>query len=278
MRRTAILFTMFLLLGITSAWAADEHNSFSIEDAASVDEAVARITAKLEKQGFDVVTTINHSANAASVPLELDPTQVIFFRSLRLETPLLRQSQTVGIDLPFKILVYEDTSGIQFKFNDIGYLADRHDLRILNLGLLQLNNAQEQFGKLDNGVITIESNQSVDDTVFSLRTALLGAGFAIPLEIEFGADATGRRTSQRQTTLLVFGNPMVGTQLMQNRQEIGLDLPQKFLVFEDRKGQVHIAYNDPFFIAQRAGIQGLNQLLTNIANALSGLAEAGVNP
>jgi uncharacterized protein (DUF302 family) len=269
---------MFLLLGVSAAWAVDEQNRCPIEDAASVEEAVARITAKLEKQGFDVVAIINHSKNAANVGLELDPTQVIFFRSSRLEPPLLRQNQTVGIDLPFKFLVYEDTLGIQCKFNDIGYLADRHDLRILNLGLLLLNKAQEQFGKLDNGVITIESNQSVDETVSSLRMALVNAGFAIPLEIEFGADAAGRRTKLRQTTLLVFGNPNVGTQLMQNRQEIALDLPQKFLVFEDRKGQVHIAYNDPFFIAQRAGIQGLEQLLTNIANALRGLAEAGVSP
>ena len=156
--------------------------------------------------------------------------------------------------------MYEDTSGIQFNFNDIGYLTDRHDLRILNLSLLLLNKAQEQFGKLDNGVIIIESNQSVDDTVFSLRTALVDAGLAIPLEIEFGADAAGRRTRLRQTTFLVFGNPNVGTQLMQNRQEIGLDLPQKFLVFEDRKGQVHIAYNDPFFIAQRAGHPGVGSI------------------
>ncbi len=109
MRRLTILCSMFLLLGITSAWAADEQNSLSIGDAASVDDAVGRITAKLEKQGFDVVATINHSANAASVGLELDPTQVIFFRSSRLETPLFRQSQTVGIDLPFKILVYKNT-------------------------------------------------------------------------------------------------------------------------------------------------------------------------
>ena len=104
MRRTAIL-TMFLLLGVTAAWAADEQNSCPIEDAASVDETVGRISAKLEQQGFDVVAIINHSANAASVGLELDPTQVIFFRSSRLETPLLRQNQTVGIDLPFKFLV-----------------------------------------------------------------------------------------------------------------------------------------------------------------------------
>ncbi len=71
------------------------------------------------------------------------------------------------------------------------------------MSLLLLNIAQEQFGKLDNGVIAIEGNQSVDDTVFSLRMALVDEGFAIPLEIEFGADAASGRTSQRQTTFLV---------------------------------------------------------------------------
>ncbi len=278
MTRILMVCTMFLFLGVTAAWATDEQPICSVGDAASVDEAVARIMEKLERQGFDVVATINHSANAASVPLELDPTQVIFFRSSRLETSLLRQSQTVGIDLPFKFLVFEDSSGIQCKFNDIGYLADRHDLRILNPKLRLLNAAQEQFGKLDNGVITIQSNQSVDATVFSLRTAILNAEFVIPLEIEFGAEGKRRKRKLPETTLLVFGNPRVGTQLMQNQQEIGLDLPQKFLVFEDRRGHVHIAYNDPFFIAQRAGIQGLDPLLTNIANALSRFAEAGANP
>lgn len=274
---------MFLLLGITSVWATDEPNSFSIEDATSVDEAVDRITARFEQQGFEVVAVINHSANADRVGLELDPTQVIFFRSLRFENRLLPRSQTIALDFPFKILVYEGTSGIQLKlnikFNDIGHLIDRHDLRILDFPLGFLNRAQEQFGDLDNGILMVASEQSVANTVASLRAAIEGTkGFAVPFQFEFGAFPTHSSKNPRQSTLLVFGNPNAGTPLMQNRQEIGLDLPQKFLVFEDHEGQVFILYNDPFFIAKRAGIQGEQQRLAAIAIALRRFAEAGASP
>ncbi len=54
------------------------------------------------------------------------------------------------------------------------------------------------------------------------------------------------------TTLLIFGNPKAGTPLMQNQKRIGVDLPQKFLVWEDGSGQVHITYNDIFFIFRQA--------------------------
>jgi uncharacterized protein (DUF302 family) len=68
---------------------------------------------------------------------------------------------------------------------------------------------------------------------------------------------------------------------MQNDQSIGLNLPQKFLVFEDHAHQVFIAFNDPRLLAQKHNLQrdrdpaDLDVRLTNIANALLGLAQAG---
>jgi len=59
---------------------------------------------------------------------------------------------------------------------------------------------------------------------------------------------------------------------MQNQQSIGIDLPQKFLVWEDRDGQVHVTYNDPLFIGKRHGLQGLNVMLGKIGNRLGALA------
>jgi uncharacterized protein (DUF302 family) len=55
---------------------------------------------------------------------------------------------------------------------------------------------------------------------------------------------------------------------MQKRQSVGLDLPQKFLVWEDETQQVHIAYNDPLYLARRHGIEGLELLLETIADVL----------
>lgn len=192
------------------------------------------------------------------------------------DASLIRRSQTAAIDLPLKILVYEDPNDagrIKLKSNDVGYLVDRHEIRFHDFVLRRLDTRMDQFGLNDKGLIMVPSNQSVADTVAKLRTVLTDAGFFIPIQIDYHEEI--RRLPD--TTLLIFGNPNVGTRLMQNSQEIGLDLPQKFLVFE-KHGRVMIAYNDPRFIAQRAGIQGLDMLLGNIATALNNLANEGANP
>ncbi len=65
---------------------------------------------------------------------------------------------------------------------------------------------------------------------------------------------------------------------MQNSREVALDLPQKFLVWEDRKGQVHITYNAPAFVGQRGGVRELDGVLNNIAKALANFAAQGAMP
>ena len=273
-RKIFLLLPCLFILSISSSSWADHFDGFDISDATSVDEAVAEIKETLLDQNFEITAVINHGQNAANVGLELRPTQVVMFRKLFFDATLIRRRQTAAIDIPLKILVYEDEfENIKLKYNDAGYLADRHEIRIRDFVLHRLDVRMDQFGLNDKGIIMVPSNQSVADTVVKLRTVLTDAGFFIPIQIDFHEEI--RRL--RDTTLLIFGNPNVGTQLMQNRQEIGLDLPQKYLIFEN-DGQVNIAYNDPHFIAQRAGIQGLETLLDNIANALNNFANQGANP
>ena len=69
--------------------------------------------------------------------------------------------------------------------------------------------------------------------------------------------------------------PSVGTPLMQEQQSIGIDLPQKFLVWEDDSGNVNITYNDPFALAKRHSIEGQDARLENISNALHNFARMG---
>ncbi len=249
----------------------------SIEDADSVEEAVQEIIEELEDDGADIVRVINHSANAANVGLTLRPTTVIFARDPKTEVKLIRRGQTVGIDLPQKFLVWEDESGeIHLKVNGVGYLADRHGIKIKDRDLLSLNNkGKTKPDGSGEGLITIDSSLSVPDAVAAISDTLANAGFFIPLVIDYPAESGGSGNSLRPTTLMVFGRPQVGTQLMQASQEIGIDLPQKFLVWEDKDGQTHITWNDPFFIAQRAGVEGLDTLLGNISNALANFAASG---
>lgn len=73
------------------------------------------------------------------------------------------------------------------------------------------------------------------------------------------------------TVVLMFGNPDAGTPLMQDSRTIGVDLPQKMLVWDD-DGEVKLTYNDPEHLAERHGIEGMDERLGNIRNALDALA------
>ena len=222
---------------------------------------------------------VNHAAAAASVDPELRPTQVIFARQPRIfERLTLKRNDTIGIDLPVKILVYEDEDGeIQVTSNPFGYLVDRHDIKTKDPVLRLLQLSVNQFGMPASGLVTIPSNQTFEETVESLKTAIPSPPFRFPLEVDFNdrSDYYRKHRSSRLPFLLVFGNPAVGTPLMQADQRIGLDLPQEYLVWEDRNGEVNITWNDPFFIAARYDIEGQEARLAAIANALNNFAIIG---
>lgn len=278
--RTAFLLLMFVLAvsEFAHSHGQDAYNAFAIENAAGVDGTVDEIIRRLENQGFVVLAVINHAAAAESVGLDLKPTQVVLFSAPRKDTRLIRASQSVAIDLPQKILVWEDSAGeIHLKYNAPGYLTDRHNFPVKRL-LRHVERALGQFGDIDDGLVTIDSEQSVDATVATLQDVLMAAGFRIPVVIDHAeiARAIGKRL--RPTVTIIFGNPKVGTQLIQNSREVALDLPQKFLVWEDLKGQVHITNNTPGFVGQRGGVQGLDNVLGNIANALANFANQGAMP
>ncbi|MFK7888128.1 MAG: DUF302 domain-containing protein [Gammaproteobacteria bacterium] len=240
-------------------------------DAASVSEAVDIVSSTLEGQGFEIALTVNHAAAAASVGLELRPTQVVFARPPRfVERRFLARSHTIGIDLPLKVLVFEDEDGaINLRINPIGYLTDRHDLPVSDWVGWVYRQSTEQFTQADDGLVTIESSQSVDDTAAALQAALAANGaFAVPLVIDYRA-----RWQRSGPILVVFGNPNAGTPLMQTTQEVALDLPQKMLIWE-RHGQTFITWNDPFFVAKRHAVVGQDARLGAISNALANFAAA----
>jgi len=269
-----ILFTFLLnWASITFADSGNyDHNDFSLSGFATVTEAVESIKSTLKNQGMEIAGVIDHAANAAKVGLELVPTQVIFFRNYRLEKKLLHRSSTVALNLPQTILVWRDqnTDKLRLLYNEAGYLFDRHSIKSKDHLLARLNKKLNQFGPLENGLVTIETDQSVEETVAKLKMVLQDNGFLIPFTFDFTELA-----HEGPAQLIIFGNPRVGTLLMQNQQSIGLDLPLKFLVWEDDKDQVHITYNDPRFLGKRHNLQGLDVMLGNIANRLNQLAIEG---
>lgn len=228
--------------------------------------------------------TVNHSGAAASVNMELAPNQVIFAKLPRwLEKHLLRKSTTIGLDLPLKFLVFEDNDGsIKLSVNTLGYLTDRHHVRISDVVLKLTNKLIRQFGSTDGegfGLMTVESSQSFEDTVQALQDAIsVNPSVRIPLVLDYGNSSKKqghKRYRNSFPVLIVFGSPNIGTPLMQADPRMGIDLPLKFLVWKDQQGRVNITYNNPHFIAGRFNLEGQDGRLDAIANTLKNLAWAG---
>ena len=111
-----------------------------------------------------------------------------------------------------------------------------------------------------------------------LQNEIEERGLTVMMTINHAMNAENVGMELRPTQLIIFGNPALGTQLMQSSQTVAIDLPQKFLIWEDADGQVHVTYNDPQYIAQRHNISDREDVLMTVANALSGLAEAATAP
>jgi uncharacterized protein (DUF302 family) len=130
----------------------------------------------------------------------------------------------------------------------------------------------------DNGIITVKSSLEVKATADRLENVLKQKGMTVFLRINHaeGANKVGKKL--RPTELVVFGNPKVGTPLMQCSQTTAIDLPQKALVWEDSEGQAWLSYNDPNYLVKRHGITGCAEVIKKIEKALNNFAKAATTP
>jgi len=126
----------------------------------------------------------------------------------------------------------------------------------------------------DNGLITMKSPYSVDETLDRFEQALKAKGMTIFTRIDHTKGAAGVDLELRPTTVLIFGNPRIGTLLMQSNQTAGIDLPLKLLAWQDADGQVWIAYNDPGYIAKRHNITDRDPVIAKMRKAMSNFTAA----
>lgn len=92
-----------------------------------------------------------------------------------------------------------------------------------------------------NGVITVKSAHDVSATVEKLLSALQEKGMTVFARIDHAAGAASVNLELRPTQLVIFGNPKVGSLLMQCSQSTAIDLPQKALIWQDVSGQVWLS-------------------------------------
>jgi uncharacterized protein (DUF302 family) len=92
-------------------------------------ETLERLDAAIRAKGMTVFARVDHAAGATEVGLALRPTAVVIFGTAKAGTLLMQASQTIGLDLPLKVLVWQDEAGATWlSASDPAWLAHRHGI------------------------------------------------------------------------------------------------------------------------------------------------------
>jgi uncharacterized protein (DUF302 family) len=106
----------------------------------------------------------------------------------------------------------------------------------------------------DDGIVRIKSAYSMPETIKRIKKDVADKGIMFFSEIDQSKLAADAGVSLRPSTLIVFGNPPLGTLFLTSNPSAGLDWPVRVLVYQDEKGDVWVNYTDFMWIAHRHGI------------------------
>ena len=261
----------------------------------SVEQSLDRIEAELrDRRGQSIVTRLDHADAARSAGQRLPSTETLVFGDRESTARLLRRNQLAALDVPFTVLAWDEEASDQateIVHSTPEYVASRFEFE----GAPELDEVRTAFAELvtagagsgstanvnaqtaspEQGVVTRRAQGSVPEAVARLEAAVSGAeGLSVVESVDLQSDARRAREELRPTTLVLFGAPAIGTRLMRARREVGLDLPQRMVIYENEDGETRVAYNDPRYLARRHGVRGEETAFSRLDRRLESLAEA----
>lgn len=143
-------------------------------------------------------------------------------------------------------------------------------LRILILGFWMSVSVAAQA----HDYLTIESADGVRATMDRLEATVRAKGLSVFSRIDHAAGAEGVGMALAPNEVLIFGNPKLGTLLMQQNGRIGVDLGMKISVWQDADGRTCISYRSAPSLAQAHGLDPNSEPFKKMAGALAALAKA----
>ena len=125
-----------------------------------------------------------------------------------------------------------------------------------------------------DGMVNVQSTFNVEETADRMESILKEKGMTVFNRIKHSEAAAAVGIELRNTELILFGYPKVGSPLMKCQQSAAIDLPQKALIWEDDKATVWISYNKPRYLEKRHNITGCEEVISKIERTLAGIAES----
>lgn len=141
----------------------------------------------------------------------------------------------------------------------------------LTTGMTNLTAGESQAPE---ALISIQSKHSVADTANRFAQLVEDKGLTLFSRISHSDNASKVDLELAPTEVILFGNPLVGTKLMQCAPTMAIDLPQKALIWQDKAGDTHIAYNNPDYLKLQHNIEGCDEILQKVSGLLAGLSKA----
>ncbi|NGZ89340.1 DUF302 domain-containing protein [Psychroflexus maritimus] len=216
--------------------------------------------------GMMVTNTFDHQEKAESVGMTIDFSSFHHLYTNQLINPLINENPLVALDLPLRIHFFKDDNNDFAQFVDGHYLIKRYGLeesiqtaesnsRVLNSIVKNLSNQEKPFQNSDlnfkelEGIEILQSTSNFDETAKSILHAIKkNKEVDLIAAHDFQSFAQEANYSIGKCILLLYGNPEMGSSLMQERPSLGIDLPLKMLLYETKDGVTHVAYNNMEFI------------------------------
>ena len=225
----------------------------------ATDALLAKISANVSD--FELVVTIDHSRLAGEEGVVMPPSVVTIYTVPGVNTALMKANPRIGLDLPQKILAFEEKGEPRVSYPTSKFLAARHGitdrealarydsgmtagLRGIDAELLLPVGGDDLT--LDYGIVELVSEFSFKETIDRLKAAVMKQGDTVWFgEVEFSAAASEEAEQIPDATLLLFGGPKPGGVAMAKFPQLGLDaFCQKLLVYENGEGEIRVLFND----------------------------------
>ncbi|OHX64052.1 DUF302 domain-containing protein [Flammeovirga pacifica] len=217
---------------------------------------------KENTSSFENIVMIDHSRLAAEQGVKMPPSIVNIFSNPKVNSQLLSKDILVGLDLPYRVLVYAEPGKTTptVAYADKDFIQKRYEISDQSLNTLS-HDYKKAIKKLPSssiskvstdgvtkhyGIIDIKSAYNYEETIANLKKAILSQGdtrwFS---DIDYQKEAMKYDIALPKSGLLLFGGPAPGGKAMNKFPKLGLDaFCQKVLVYEANDKSIHIAFND----------------------------------
>ncbi len=230
----------------------------------AVDENFLVLETAVEEAGATPIASIDHARLAKVEGVEMPASRVLLFSDPEINTPILKENVRAGLDLPFRVLSFDQDGRPQIAYTDSQFLKVRHGLtdasslsafqsKMLEvLNDLDATSAPTNGLFADYGIIELQTLLSVPEAVERLRTAVMGQDDTVWFgEIDFATEASQLGVDLPEAVLLLFGGPAPGGVAMAGFPAIGLDaFCQKLLVYANEEGGSVVIFNDIAALAE----------------------------